>query len=154
MLKYSEIGLSHREVPGEISVCIYITGCPNRCIDCHYPELQSDQGIPLNKYYEGILNLYGRYATCVCFLGEGNGSQKDREELLQYLHTAKQYGFKCCLYSGRDTEIEEWMRLFDYVKTGSYQKTNGPLSNSDTNQRMYRITGHEITDITSAFRTI
>lgn len=153
MLYYTEFGLSHMEVPGEATLCIYISGCPNRCVNCHYAELQqSDYGELLSKYFGQILDLYHEYVTCVCFMGEGDGSVESRCEMLQHVQASHNRGYKTCLYSGRDTIIEEWMKLFDYVKLGSYCEECGPLTIETTNQRMWkRISDKEFEDITCKF---
>lgn len=152
MLRYFDFGLSHMEVPGEASICIYITGCPNQCPDCHYPELQSkDTGELLNENIEIILSFYSHIASCVCFLGEGEAGDTERNELLNYAEKAHGRGLKCCLYSGRDIVIEGWMRVFDYVKIGSYKKGRGPISSPTTNQRMYKNTSAGFVDMTSEF---
>ena len=154
MLKYTEVALSHREVPGEVSICIYISGCLNRCTDCHYPELQqADYGDPLSFYYSDIIDLYLRQATCVCFLGEGSCSAEDVDALQRYAAYARDKGLKTCLYSGRDVDIEPWMYCFDYVKLGSYQPTLGPLDSPTTNQRMFRKGTNAFRDITNLFWT-
>ena len=152
MLKYTEIALSHREVPNEVALCIYISGCLNRCVDCHYPELQrSDYGDLLSVHYPNIIDLYLRQATCVCFLGEGSCDEAEKEELRRYSAYAKEKGLKTCLYSGRDVDIEPWMYAFDYVKVGSYQPALGSLDSSSTNQRMFRNESGVFRDITSVF---
>ena len=152
MLRYTEFGLSHREVPGEASICIYISGCPNCCEDCHYPELQDPaNGLPLMEYIHDIIDLYLSQASCVCFMGEGDCSSGAREELLKYAVVAKEKGLKCCLYSGRDVSIENWMSAFDYLKTGSYQKSRGTLYDAGTNQRFFLKTDNGFQDITSMF---
>ena len=139
MLHYLEFGLSYVEVPGETALCIYISGCMNRCANCHYPEMQqADLGELLSEYFEQILDLYHEtYTTCVCFMGEGDGSKESREELLQYVQRSNDKGYKCCLYSGRDTTMEEWMQVFHYVKLGSYREEYGPLTNAATNQKLF-----------------
>ena len=110
MLRYTEFGLTHQEVPGESAICIYISGCPNGCEDCHYPELQSTtSGLPLKKYIYDIIDLYRSQATCVCFLGEGDCSSESKKELFEYALLAADDNLRTCLYSGRDTTIEEWM---------------------------------------------
>ena len=152
MLNYTEVALSHREVPGEVSICIYISGCLNRCAGCHYPELQKiDYGDPLSIYYSDIIDLYLRQATCVCFLGEGSCKVEDVNELQRYAAYARIKGLKTCLYSGRDVDIEPWMHCFDYVKVGSYQPLLGSLDHPSTNQRMFHKEAGAFKDITSAF---
>ena len=139
MLRYTEFGLSHLEVPGERALCIYLSGCANRCENCHCPELQlPDNGILLRPNIRNIVDLYRSQASCVCFLGEGSNSDQDRAELVYCAKYARSTGLKTCLYSGRDTEIEAWMDVFDYIKLGSYREEFGPLSLPMTNQRMYQ----------------
>ena len=152
MLRYIDFGLSHMEIPGEASICIYITGCPNRCPDCHYPELQSkDSSELLGENLDTILAFYNPIASCVCFLGEGEAGDAEQSELINYAEKAHERGLKCCLYSGRDTVIEGWMHVFDYVKLGSYRKDCGPISSSTTNQRMYKKVSKGYMDITREF---
>ena len=152
MLYYTETGLSHVEVPGESALCIYISGCLFRCQNCHYPELQlPGYGTPLKEHYQDLIALYQHQATCVCFLGEGANTKAEQEEFKEYISYAKRCGLKTCLYSGRDTTIEQWMQSFDYIKLGSFQKALGPLDSVSTNQRMYRKTNQGYVDITSMF---
>ena len=152
MLKYAEIALSYREVPNEISLCIYLSGCKQNCENCHYLELkQIDYGEWLHLHYTDIIDLYLTQATCVCFLGEGQGSKAEIEELSQYAVYANKLGLKTGLYCGRDAIIEPWMERFDYLKLGSYQPNFGPLDAPSTNQRMYRKSENGYIDITSMF---
>lgn len=155
MLHYLEFGISHMEVPGETTLCIYISGCSNRCPKCHYVQLQdADVGEVLSEYFDLILNMYHMYTTCVCFMGEGDCSAESIGELRQYVLRSHARGYKCCLYSGRDTEIEEWMKVFDYLKIGSYNDAYGPLTSKSTNQKMYmRRSDNTFIDITYRFWT-
>lgn len=153
MLYYCDVGISHAEVPGETTLCIYISGCINRCKNCHFPELQfAKYGDRLSfDIFEKLVELYSQYETCVCFMGEGNCSDDAKTELIRYASFANDIGYKTCLYSGRDTNIEEWMRAFDYVKVGSYNELLGPLSCRTTNQRLYRKANNHYIDITYVF---
>lgn len=54
-------------------------------------------------------------------MGEGDCSADSRMELLRYIREVHNRGYKACLYSGRDTVIEDWMQTLDYVKLGSYK---------------------------------
>lgn len=152
MLYYIEVGLSHREVPEECSICIYISGCKNSCAHCHYSDLQRiDYGEPLSEHYNSIIDLYLRKASCVCFLGEGAGTYEEQNEFTDYVEYAHARGLKVCLYSGRDVGIESWMYQFDYLKLGSYKVDLGGLDSATTNQRLYRKDSDRFIDITSVF---
>ena len=55
MLYYTEVCLSPCEVPEHKSICIYISGCLNKCAECHYPLLQRmDYGDIL---YDKFINI-------------------------------------------------------------------------------------------------
>ena len=154
MLFYTEICLSHLEVPGERNLCIYISGCQNNCSDCHYPELKRNYyGDILKINYIDILDLYNFQTTCVCFMGEGKCSEQEKLEFQKYCSIAHSRNLKTCLYSGRDIDIEEWMQCFDYIKLGSYKAEFGALDSPDTNQRMYKKTTAGYEDITNMFWT-
>lgn len=152
-LYYTEFGLSHLEVTGERCLSIYLSGCRNNCPDCHYPDLRrTDCGLPLGAFFPQMLDLYRKQATCVCFLGEGEDTEETRRELTRYADIAHGSGLKTCLYPGRDTGIEPWMRCFDYIKVGSYRKERGPLRAPTTNQRLFRASAGGYEDITALFR--
>ena len=154
MLRYTECSLSLLEIPNEINLCIYLSGCPNHCPECHYPELQhSDYGDELESAFERIIEAFSRRVTCVCFMGEGDSSISARTELVSYANSVRKQNLRVALYSGRDTEIEEWMACFDYVKVGSYQKEHGDLSCRTTNQVLYQKTCNGYADITELFWT-
>lgn len=113
MLYYTEISLSPLEVPEEMSICIYISGCMNQCVNCHYPDLQKlAYGNPLNEYFKVIIDLYFTQATCVCFLGEGRRTDEEKQEFAEYVAYAHSVGLKTCLYSGRNVKLEAWMLHF------------------------------------------
>lgn len=152
MLYYTEVGISNFEVPNENALCIYISGCQNNCTECHYSELQQlNYGDTLAENYTKIIDLYIKYVTCICFMGEGQNRHIERKELIFYSSYAHMKGLKTCLYSGRETAIEKWMEIFDYIKIGSYKNKLGSLNNPLTNQRMYKKLGQLYIDITKEF---
>ena len=66
--------------------------------------------VDVSQQISDIIDLYLGQASCVCFLGEGRGEQEEIEELVLLAECSQQKGLKTCLYSGRDTFIEEWMK--------------------------------------------
>ncbi len=152
MLYYTEVDLSSYEIPGEITLNIYISGCQNRCSNCHYLELQkNDYGDLLKLNFKQILELYRNYATCICFMGEGRGTTVERNEMQDYIEHIHLASMKAALYCGRDTTIESWMEGFDYVKIGRFYPDKGPLTAPTTNQKMYMKERNKWIDITYSF---
>ncbi len=154
MLNYTEVGVSEREVIGENSLCIYISGCQNHCENCHYPLLQDpNYGNSLKQYFEEMLFAYLPQITCVYFLGEGKSNEDTKCELLEYVQQAKMFHLKVCLYLGRDISIQQepWLLQFDYLKVGAYDECYGDLSMRTTNQRFYKIEKNKLMDITSSY---
>ena len=150
MLHYCEVALSPIEVPGELSICIYVTGCQSHCEECHYPELQlCNYGELLLERIDNIVDSYLSEASCLCIMGEGQS--EDRNELMTVNKHGHSKGLKTCLYSGRDVIIEDWMMEFDYIKLGSYRKEYGPLTSRNTNQVFYAIDNTGFNDITEVF---
>lgn len=139
MIYYTEVDLSPYEVPDEQSLCIYISRCQENCYHCHYSDLRKTNfGTPLKDEFRKLLLLYFHQATCVCFLGEGENTSESRAELVQFAKQARIAGKKTCLYSGRNVELEEWMKIFDYIKVGQFQEASGGLDSPTTNQKFYK----------------
>lgn len=65
--------------------------------------------------------MYHDYTTCVCFMGEGDGSEESRTEMLSY------------------------------VKIRSYREEFGSLTSETTNQRMWMKEADKYIDITERF---
>ena len=152
MLYIVDYTLSTLEVPDEISLCLFISGCLNNCSDCHSPELQrNDYGEPLHQTIYNLLELYSSKITCVCFLGEGKNTYEEKGELKNFSDYAHMKGLKSCLYSGRNTDIEDWMKIFDYIKVGAFDINRGPLTEKNTNQIMYQKIDGDYRNITSKF---
>jgi anaerobic ribonucleoside-triphosphate reductase activating protein len=98
---------------------------------------QHNYGDPLLESFTDILQLYLNYAECVCFLGEGANTSAEQEEFQKMVRIIQKHHLKTCLYSGRDTEIEEWMKIFDFIKLGSYREEFGGLDSITTNQMFF-----------------
>ena len=140
-LRFSEFDITLQEIPNEISLTFTITGCNLRCSGCHSSYLWKDNGeILTHDKFIGYLNKYSN-GSCVLFMG---GEWK--EDLINLLKIAKEYGFKTALYTGlyrnelNDTIIEN----LDYLKTGRYIKEMGGLDSKNTNQVLINLNTNEI----------
>lgn len=129
MLKYTDTQVVFREFPGEITLAINISGCPNQCPGCHSPELQQDIGKELN--WDTLKELIEKNPgiTCVGFMGGDNDPM-----LIQYLaHMIRAYtNLKIGWYTG--IGHARTMRTMDFVKIGLYKEEFGPLDEPITNQ--------------------
>lgn len=147
-MKFVSYDIVFQEIPGEVTLAINISNCPNRCKGCHSPHLQSDVGEELTEsVLSGLLHIYGDAVTCICFMG-GDGSP---EEVLNLAEFVKQFHKKTAWYSGSPELYENAQQYFDYIKLGKYIEELGGLNSPVTNQRLYKINQGISIDITSIF---
>lgn len=150
-MKYVNTGVVFQEIPDEVTLSINISNCPCHCKGCHSAYLWEDIGEPLTAMtLTKMLEKYEDDITCICFMG-GDGDTKVVNSLAQWLkmsHPNMHIGW----YSGREklsANID--LKNFDYIKLGPYIDTKGGLNKETTNQRLYKVTNKEMTDITYRF---
>lgn len=153
-LKYYTKQICFQEIPDEISYTYFISGCPNRCPDCHSKHLWKETGTFVTESLEEDLRTKGRFCSCVLFMG---GDDKDHIENLKYcLEYCRRAGYKTALYSGQNIESvdKELLNLLNYIKVGPYDKNYGGLKSPTTNQRLYKLNklGEVTEDLTHLFR--
>ncbi len=148
MLKFVSYDILFQEVPDEVSLAVSISGCPNRCIGCHSSHLMEDIGEALvEEALEQLMAQYQSSITCLCFMG-GDAEPREVERLAGFVK--QNYDIKCAWYSGRSA-LPHLPCPFDYIKLGDYREQRGGLNSRTTNQRMYRVEGTKIEDITERF---
>lgn len=132
-MNFYDFQIVFQEVPGEISLCFYITGCSLGCKGCHSPFLwNKNKGEALNEQlFVSLLNKYQSIASCVLFMG----GEWHPGTLIEYLKTAQSKGFKTCLYTGQDWIPKSIANKLDYVKLGPWIEENGGLDQVTTNQK-------------------
>lgn len=150
MIKFADTKIVFQEVPDEVSLAINITGCKNNCKGCHSPYLAEDIGKVLTLDVLEHLIRKNQGITCVSFMG-GDSDTVRVDGLAEFVRKCFP-SLKVAWYSGRD-ELSEHIYIsnFDYIKLGHYDEECGPLSNPNTNQRMYKISKGELIDITNRF---
>lgn len=139
-MRYVSSEVVFREVPGEITLAVNISGCPLRCRGCHSPWLWTDAGRDLTEDALAALIDANPGVTCVALMG-GDGDATAVERLLAAVKAAFP-GMKTCWYSGGTMEAAREAvghGAVDYLKVGPYVEALGPLDNPATNQRMYRV---------------
>ncbi len=153
MLRFHNYDVVFAEIPGETTLAVNLTGCPNRCPGCHSPHLQGHGGEALDDdALRALLDRYGRSVTCVCFMG-GDGEPAEVARLAGVVRQTMPQ-LRVGWYSGR-AELPEGVapQAFDYVKLGPWVESRGPLSSPVTNQRFYRVAADgTLEDRTELFR--
>lgn len=151
MLLLASYDIVFQEVPGEVTLALNLSGCPNRCPGCHSTHLREDVGEPLDdQLMEGLLARYGGAATCVAFMG-GDGDPAEVNRLAARIKNSTT--LKTAWYSGRE-EIPGAINPanLDYIKLGPYDSARGGLSSPETtNQRFYRVEAGKLVDATALF---
>ena len=140
---YSSVEVVFQEVPGEISICFTITGCELFCKGCHSPNLwKKGSGQKLtDELYVKILEKYKEFATCVLFMG----GEWYEEELCKKLKTAKEKGYKTCLYTGlTNISSSKIKNLLTWLKTGAWVQKLGGLESKTTNQQFIEVNTNNI----------
>lgn len=149
MIKYLNYTISWQEIPDEVSLSFNLTQCPGTCEECHSPELRSDIGYELTvNMLDDIMSKYYKHITCVTFFG----GDADPDALNILINFVKDFGKKTAVYSGKVSNNILWNNNnLDYLKLGPYVPKLGPLTNRETNQKIYkRIDGYFV-EITHFF---
>lgn len=152
MLRFHNYDIVFQEIPGEVTLAINLTNCPNRCKGCHSPHLMEDTGDVLDEnILTALLQKYGNAITCVCFMG-GDSDPQEIERLSVFLRDTTDNRIKTAWYSGRQHLPETCVvQHFDFIKLGAYVEHLGGLDSASTNQRFYRIENETMVDITEKF---
>lgn len=152
MLHLASYDIVFQEIPGEVTLALNLSCCPNRCPGCHSPHLQQEVGEVLDEeLLGGLLRSYASAVTCVCFMG-GDAEPKEVERLSAFIRTGFGSALKTGWYSGR-AALPDGLDAgrFDYIKLGPYIEKLGGLDSATTNQRLYRVENGAMTDITYKF---
>lgn len=152
MLRFHSYDIVFQEVPGEVTLAVNITNCPNGCKGCHSPYLMQDTGERLDEnVLTGLLEKYGNAITCVCLMG-GDSAPQEVERLLMFVRKSTDNRIKTAWYSGKQQLPEGCtLRHFDFIKLGPYIANLGGLDCATTNQRFFSIDNETMMDITEQF---
>jgi len=143
---YSYPQIVFKEVPGEISLALSISGCSLQCKECHSIETwDSKFGEELTASVLHDLINKNKGITCVLFYG----GEWDLETLSAMFSVAHKVGLKIALYTGRELEYfsTDIFDSIDYIKTGPYIKELGGLGVECSNQVLYKIINKTLTKI-------
>ena len=160
MLKYFDYSVTFSEFPDEISLCVNISNCPNKCEKCSESWLSQDVGFILND--ESISDLIKKNPgiTLFGFMG-GDNDPIERARLSVFIK--EKFKIKTGVYSGSDSIYLPGIETFDYYKYGRWiypfdksenlisDKQCGPICYTGTNQKMFEIKNGKMIDITYKF---
>lgn len=152
MLRYASYDIVFQEIPGQVTLAVNLSCCPNRCPNCHSPYLQQQTGEVLDTdALAGLLGTYADAVTCICFMG-GDAAPEEVEQLSMFVRRFTGGRLKTGWYSGREALPAGCSATsFDYIKLGPYIEEAGGLDHPTTNQRLYRIDNGTLCDITHLF---
>lgn len=138
MLKYVDTKVVFREVPGEITLAINISGCIYNCRNCHSPWLSENKGTLLNFTEIDKLVRANNGITCIAFMG-GDRDPFMINQLAKHIRS-NHNKINIAWYSGSQ-ELSKEIELcnFDFIKLGPYIEEKGPLNNPNTNQIFYHV---------------
>lgn len=147
MLLLASYDVVFQEVPGETTLALNLSACPNRCEGCHSVHLQEAVGEELTDgLLEGLLARYGGVVTCVGFMG-GDIDPAEVSRLAGLVKGWRSFAghsapLKTAWYSGR-ARLADGVSVgdFDFIKLGPYVEALGGLSEPATNQRFFRVEG-------------
>lgn len=155
MLKFVDTKVVFQEIPDEVTLAINISNCPNNCEGCHSAYLADDIGTELSDSIVIRLIEDNKGISCIAFMG---GDIDPIEIIFKAQIIKTEYpNIKVAWYSGKDQVDNNILinrKFFDYIKIGPYIPNRGPLNNTNTNQRMYKIDHefyHNFVDITNKF---
>lgn len=134
-IQISSISTGFIEIPGQISLNLYVQGCKMACKGCQNPDLQSfSGGTTINS--SDIPNILKNrdLPTWICWLGGDAVYQP--EGFMEFNKIFKEKGYKICLYTGKYfNEIENLLENVDLVIDGPWEGKK--IDEDNTNQKIY-----------------
>jgi anaerobic ribonucleoside-triphosphate reductase activating protein len=123
------------DIPGQISLNIYVQGCKKRCIGCQNPDLQLFNG-GAKLFLTDINSILSEYSlsTWICWLGGDAVYQP--ESFKQFNYQFHKNRIKVALYTGRlFEEVNDLLDNVDLVIDGEWQGIQ--VKETGTNQRIW-----------------
>ncbi len=138
ILYVSSIITGFMEIPTQISMNIYVSGCMKRCKNCQNSSLwEFRKEHVLDEEVLKIALKHHSMANWICFLGGDAVYQPKGLELIA--EVAKKEGKLVCLYTGLNfSELNEInINNIDLIIDGPYVEQKGTVNSPTTNQQCY-----------------
>lgn len=143
-MNYYKYDIVFQEIPDEISLAIYFTGCPLQCKGCHSPELWNPKNgsVFTSPVLKSLLQQYEGEISCLLFMG-GEWNEK---ELISFAELAVSLKIKVALYTGRELHqlSSQLISHLTYLKTGPWREELGGLDSPTTNQKIHLLNKEQI----------
>lgn len=149
MLKYLYCKEVFREIPGEITLGLSISGCTIRCPACNQRELWEDKGTPLTQQCLEHLLKEHQGITCLLLLG-GEHDIDALTELFMYAHKRVKTAWYCGL-DALPKNHQGITQYLDFLKLGRFRIEYGPLNDPNTNQKFYKVNNGKLYECTNLF---
>lgn len=149
MLKYIYCKEIFREIPGEITLGLSISGCTIRCPACNQRELWEDKGTPLTQQCLEHLLKEHQGITCLLLLG-GEHDIDALTELFMYAHKRVKTAWYCGL-DALPKNHQGITQYLDFLKLGRFRIEYGPLNDPNTNQKFYKVNNGKLYECTNLF---
>ena len=108
MLKYFDYSVTFAEFPDEVSLCVNLSNCPNKCEKCSESWLAQDIGTVLNKDSISELIEKNPGITLFGFMG-GDNDPEERVVLSKFIK--KKFWIKKGGYSGAKSNFLKGKKL-------------------------------------------
>lgn len=137
ILKISNISTGFAEIPGKISLNVYLQGCNILCPGCQNPELQPFDGGTGIKWTD-FLPILWKHSMCewVCWLG---GEPTCQEKTLKRFNELIKCNTKMqiCMYTGTyfNKLSKDLLKYLDLIVDGPWEGKT--VSEENTNQKVY-----------------
>ena len=151
MLKYVNTDIVFQEIPDEVTLAVNLSGCPCKCPGCHSKYLWADSGSVLDEAtVERLIDSQKGEVTCLSLMG-GDAQPQEVDRMAAWLRKHRPH-LRIAWWSGRSF-LSPLVNTanFAYIKLGPYLPHLGPLKSERTNQRLYKVVGGRLSDITSVF---
>lgn len=152
MVQYLDVYVGLQEIPSEVSLVIIISDYIRQCRGKKAKLYKSIEAKPLiPEELSVLIDSLIEEITCVTFMG-GDIAPDEMNDFAAFVRT--QYPELRIGWYSADESITVFTdyQNFDYIKLGSYNQRKGGLSSPKTNQRLYKVEGAALRDITHRFR--
>jgi len=131
----SNINAGFIEIPGKITLNLYVQGCKNNCKGCQNPDLLPfSGGKEVTEEHIKVILKTKRLPEWICWLGGDATFQPEGFKAFNKLF--HELGYPVCLYTGQKfNDIQDLLNDVDLVIDGKWEGI--PVTEENTNQKVY-----------------